>query len=105
MDERKLKMESMNKKGFIRRLAQNGYTIKDATVIVDDFINTIEDILVEGGSITFHGFGTFSSITRKERLSTSVRTGETISIPSFRSPKFEAGKALKRSVRDGIVRR
>lgn len=95
----------MNKRDFIERLAKKEYTIKDATIIVDDFLDTLEEIMVEGESVTFHGFGTFSSIERKERKSTCVNSGDIIFIPAFRSPKFEAGKSLKRSVRDGLIRR
>lgn len=96
----------MNKRDFIERLSKKEYTIKDATIIVDDFLDTLEEIMVEGESVTFHGFGTFSSIVRKERRnSTCVSTGKPIVIPAFRSPKFEAGKSLKRSVRDGIIRK
>ena len=95
----------MNKRDFVERLAEKEYTIKDANIIVDDFLNKLEEIMVEGESVTFHGFGTFGSIERKERKSTCVRTGEDIVIPAFRSPKFEAGKALKRSVREGLIRK
>lgn len=95
----------MNKQEFIRKFAENDYTIRDATIIVNDFLNTLERIMADGDEVSFHGFGTFGSIIRKERASKSVRTGEPITIPEFASPKFEAGKALKRSVREGIVRR
>lgn len=94
----------MNKRDFIERMAEKDYTIKDATIIVNDFLDTLEEIMVEGESVTFHGFGTFGSIKRKERKSTCVGTGEDITIPAFRSPKFEAGQSLKRSVREGIIR-
>lgn len=99
MDEKKL-----GKREFIERLAAKGYTLKDASLIVDDFISTIEEIVIEGNSIMFHGFGTFDSILRNERESTNVRTHEKITIPAFRCPKFTPGKAFKRSVRDGIIR-
>jgi len=95
----------MNKRDFIERLAKKEYTIKDATIIVEDFLDTLEEIMVEGESVTFHGFGTFGTIERKERKSTCVNSGDTILIPAFRSPKFEAGKSLKRSVRDGLIRK
>lgn len=95
----------MNKHEFIRYFAKKGYKVKDSEIIVNDFLDSIEEIIVDGKHIAFHGFGTFGSIERKERESTNVRTGEKIMIPSFRSPKFEAGKALKRSVRDGIIRK
>ena len=95
----------MNKQDFIRYFAKKGYKIKDSEVIVNDFLDSIEELMVNGETIAFHGFGTFGSIERKEHESTNVKTHERIVIPSFRSPKFEAGKALKRSVREGIIRK
>ena len=38
----------MNKSEFIDRLAQKGYTKKSASEIVDDVIQTISEVLVEG---------------------------------------------------------
>lgn len=94
----------LNKHDFAKRLAEKGYTIKDATIIINDFLDTLEEVLVKRDSVMFHGFGTFSTTERAERNSTNVRTKEPITIPSFIAPKFEAGKTLKRSVREGIIR-
>lgn len=95
----------INKEQFIRIMAEEkNYTIKDTRIIVNDFLDVMENLIVNGEAVRFHGFGTFSSIERRERESFDVNTGERIVIPAFRSPKFEAGENLKRSVRDGYVR-
>lgn len=95
----------LNKKEFAKRLSEKGYTVKDSMMIIEDFLNTIEDALIEGEAVMFHGFGTFSTFERAERKSTDVRTHEPITVPSFISPKFAPGKGLKRAVREGIARR
>lgn len=89
---------------FITRLAQKGYTKNDAGVILDDFIRTIEEILVEGESVMFYGFGTFDVRERVERVCIDPQTKERIVIPSYRTPKFTAGKSLKRAVKEGYIR-
>lgn len=89
----------MNKSKFIRRLAQKGYTVKASAIIVDDVIDTITEILSEGESVHIYGFGEFKAIDRKERRIKCVNSGESVSIPSIKVPKFEPGQTLRRAVR------
>jgi len=89
---------------FIERLAQKGYTKHDAGVIMDDFIRTLEEILVAGESVMFRGFGTFDVRERASREGLCPQTKERIVIPPYRSPHFTAGKLLKREVKEGIIR-
>ena len=94
----------MNKSEFIDRLAQKGYTKKSANEIVDDVIQTISEVLVEGESIQFYGFGTFSVRESAEREAVDFQTKERITIPGHKTPKFVPGKLLKRAVKEGILR-
>jgi len=89
---------------FITRLAQKGYTKSAAGIIINDFIRTIEEILVEGESVMFRGFGTFDVREHIQRESVDPQTGERIVVPAFRAPKFTAGKLLKRRVKEGVIR-
>lgn len=89
---------------FIDRLSKKGYTKHDAAVIMDDFIRTLEEALVEGESVMFRGFGTFDIRERAARESTSPRTKERIVIPPYRAPHFTPGKLLKRAIKEGIIR-
>lgn len=94
----------MNKSEFIDRLAQKGYTKKSAGTIVDDVTNTIIEVLAEGESIQFYGFGTFAVRESAEREGVDFQTKERITIPGHKAPKFIPGKLLKRSVKEGILR-
>lgn len=89
---------------FIERLSKKGYTKHDAAVIMDDFIRTLEEALVEGESVMFRGFGTFEVRERVAREAVAPRTKERIVIPAYRSPHFAAGKLLKREIKEGLIR-
>lgn len=93
----------VTKDEFIERLSQKGYTKRDAGVVMDDFIMTLEEALVNGESVMFHGFGTFEIRERVERESTSPK-GERIVIPSYKAAHFTPGKKLKREIKEGLIR-
>lgn len=94
----------LNKQDFVALLAQKGYTKQAASVVVDDFIRTLEEILVSGEAVTFRGFGSFDVRERPARESVDPQTKERIMLPSYRTPKFTAGKLLKRAIKEGLIR-
>lgn len=94
----------LKKNDLIERLAQNGYTKKDAGVIIDDVVKIITDALIDGESVQLHGFGTFEVREHKERETVDLSTKERIIIPAYKAPKFTAGQLLKRAVKEGFVR-
>ena len=94
----------MNKSDFIARLATKGYTKKDAECIVNDFLDTVTETMVEGESIQFHGFGTFAVRESAPRESMDYQTKQRITIPGHKAPKFMPGKLLKRTIKEGIIR-
>ena len=49
----------VTKDEFVERLSKKGYTKRDAGVVMDDFIKTLEEALVNGETVNFHRFGTF----------------------------------------------
>lgn len=95
----------IQKEEFIERLAEKGYTKKDARAIMDDFITTLEEALIEGEDVMFRGFGTFEVRERAERVSIQPTTKEAVKIPSYRSVHFTVGKLLKREIKEGVLRR
>lgn len=94
----------LNKADFIDRFAQKGYTKKASDVIIDDIFLTITEILADGDSVRFHGFGSFEVRDVKDRESTNPQTQEPLLIPGHRAPKFVAGKHLRRVVKEGFLR-
>lgn len=94
----------LKRNDIVERLAQKGYTKKSANYIIDDFIRTIAEALVEGEDVQFHGFGTFYVKEMAPRKSTDLNSQETILIPGHKTPKFSASTPLRRWVREGIIR-
>lgn len=90
----------MTKSEFIDAVAQRADLSKrDAATAVEQVLETIQDTLKGGESITFTGFGKFSVQQRAARQGVNPRTGERVDIPAARVPKFSAGSGLKTAVR------
>jgi DNA-binding protein HU-beta len=53
----------------------------------------------DGDSVSVAGFGIFEAKMRAKREARNPRTGETVTVPAMRVPKFRAAKALKDSVK------
>jgi DNA-binding protein HU-beta len=73
---------------------------RDAGNAVDAVLDTITDTLKKGDSVTFTGFGKFSTAHRAAREGVNPRNpGEKVQIPAATVPKFSAGSQLKSAVR------
>lgn len=90
----------MNKADIIDKVHEVvGGTRADAERAVETMIDAISDSLKKGKEVSIAGLGIFSSKTRNARTGRNPRTGESISIPAMRVPKFRAAKALKDAVK------
>ena len=89
----------MNKAEFIDAVAaKSGLSKKDAKGAVDAALETITDVLVKGDTVSFIGFGTFSTSTRAARTAKVPGTNKTVDVPATTVAKFKVGKALKDAV-------
>ena len=59
----------------------------------------ITEALSSGGEVSFTGFGKFHVAERGPRQGVNPRTGERITIPGGKVPRFSAGSALKAKVK------
>ena len=90
----------MTKAEFTDRVAaKSGLSKRDATKAVDAFLDSITEALKGGEQVAFTGFGKFSPQHRKEQQGVNPRTGEKVTIPAARVPKFSAGSQLKQALR------
>jgi DNA-binding protein HU-beta len=73
---------------------------RDAGAAVDAVLETVTDTLKSGDSITFTGFGKFSTSQRAAREGVNPRNpSQKVHIPAARVPKFSAGSQLKSAVK------
>jgi DNA-binding protein HU-beta len=89
----------MNKADMIEQIAQAAEVSKSAAErAVDALVSAVKTSLKKGEEVTLVGFGTFYVGARKARTGRNPKTGEAISIPASKAPKFRAGKALKDAI-------
>ena len=91
----------MTKAEFVDRLARDDRvgSKKQAGEAVEAVLDTISDALARGEDVNFTGFGKFSVAERGPRQGVNPRTGERITIPGGRVPRFSAGAGLKSKVK------
>ena len=90
----------MTKQDFVDAVAdRSGLSKRDAATAVDAVLDCITDALSKRDSVTFTGFGKFSTSDRAARMGVNPRTGEKVQIQATTVPKFSAGSALKAAVK------
>lgn len=90
----------MNKAELIEIISSEGkISNKTSEIVISALISAIKAALSKGEKVTIAGLGTFLVSKRKERKGRNPQTGETITIPAGRLPKFRAGESLKQFVR------
>lgn len=95
-----LRKQNMNKQAIVEAIhAKLGGTKVQAEEVMDIVIDSIVSTLKTGGEVSVAGLGIFSTKTRAARQARNPRTGESISVPAMKVPKFRAAKALKDSVK------
>jgi DNA-binding protein HU-beta len=90
----------MNKQDIANAVhARLGGTKVQAEEVVDLVVDSIVSTLKKGGEVSIAGLGIFSTKTRAARQARNPRTGESISVPAMRVPKFRPAKGLKEAVK------
>ena len=91
----------MTKAEFIERIASDERieSKKAAADAVEAVLDTITSSLQNGDDVNFTGFGKFSVNERGPRQGVNPRTGERITIPGGKVPKFSAGAGLKSAIK------
>ena len=91
----------MTKQEFVDRVAmKSGLSKQDAAKAVDAFLDSITTALTSGDTVSFTGFGKFSTSQRKARMGVNPRNpSQKVHIPASTVPKFSAGSGLKQAVK------
>jgi DNA-binding protein HU-beta len=90
----------MNKADIVAKLSDtHSVTKADAERMVEHVIEWIGMALKSGEEVSIAGLGIFEAKMRPARKARNPRTGEEITVPSMRVPKFRAAKGLKDMVK------
>ena len=89
----------MKKAEFIQAVSEKaGLSKKDAGSAVEAALATITEGLSAGKSVSFIGFGTFSTAARAARKARVPGTDRIVDVPATTAVKFKVGKKLKEAV-------
>lgn len=89
----------MNKAELITAMSEKAELSKKETeTALKAFIEVVSGEMEKGEKIQLVGFGTFDVSERAAREGRNPKTGEAMSIPASKVPRFKAGKALKDTV-------
>ena len=89
----------MNKAELIEQIASSADLSKlAATRALNTVLETISATLARGEEVSLAGFGNFLVKDAAARVAQNPRTGEKVSVPAKRTPKFRPAKALKDAV-------
>ena len=90
----------MNKTEFIGAVAANANISKvDAKRVINAFIQTVEEALLEGDKVALLGFGSFVVLEKGARKGINPKTKEPINIPARKVIKFKPGTILAKSIK------
>ena len=86
----------MNTSDLVKALAdQANISLDEATRVVNTFVDSMKDSLLEGGRVEIRGFGSFKVKEYGSYAGRNPRTGEKVAVEPKRLPFFRAGKELK----------
>ncbi len=92
----------MKKAELIQAISdKTGLSKKDTTATIDAALETIQEALVARKTVSFIGFGTFSTSPRAARTARVPGTNKVVDVPATTAVKFKVGKRLKDSVANG----
>lgn len=90
----------MNKAEFVAFVAEkNDITKTDAKEMIDIVTTSITSALENGDEVSLAGFGKFTVVERDERTARNPQTGEAMTVPAHKAPKFSFAKNIKDAIR------
>ncbi len=91
----------MNKSELIKSLSeQTNISIDEATLVVNTFVDSMKNALLEGDHVEIRGFGSFKVKEYGAYAGRNPRTGQKVEVDAKRLPFFRAGKELKEFLND-----
>lgn len=75
-----------------------GFSQSNCALIVDSFLDSLKQSMMQGESIKLVHFGTFTVRNKSPRRGRNPRTGETITIKKRQAVSFRPSKKLREQV-------
>lgn len=90
-----------NRRDLARRTAEKtGHTVETANLIIEEFLDQVQEAVASGEKVALLGFGTFAAREQAARTARNPRTGEEIPVAAKMVPAFKVGIPFKERVKD-----
>ena len=94
----------MTKTDIIKSVAkQTGVDRETVTRIIESYVDTVKETLIEGESINFRNFGTFYLKRRAPKTGRNLMTNTTILIPAHKVAMFTPAKEFSDAISKATV--
>ncbi len=92
--------QTVKREALAQKIAEKFDVPKKTVVeILNYFVELVAQNLKQGNKVKLPGLGTFRVRERKARTAINPKTGEKITVPATRVPKFSPAKELKELVK------
>lgn len=89
-------MKKINRKDIIDEVSERAHiSKKDSENAIREFIEVIQEALLEGKEVNITNFGTFSPMIKKSRDGTDPKSHQRITIKETKTVSFKLAKQLK----------
>ncbi|MEI8045827.1 MAG: HU family DNA-binding protein [Bacteroidota bacterium] len=93
----------MTKAEIIQNIVnKSGVEKSTVTVIVEAFMATMKQSMIDGNNIYLRGFGTFLLKKRAEKKGRNIIKGTTVQIPAHVIPAFKPADEFESQVRSNV---
>ncbi len=87
----------MTKADIVELVAEkSGNTVKDAKIVLEQFLEEVKNCLVEGKRLEIRGFGTFKVKNHKARKARNPKTGQEVVVPARKKAAFKVSRELNK---------
>ena len=76
-----------------------GTTQKKTYEVIEVFLDSIAQVLADGGRLELRDFGVFEPVVRKAKQGRDLQNNQSVEIPSHTTVKFTPGKKLRSQLR------
>jgi len=89
----------MTKADLVKQISKDtGILRKDVAIVVDAFLDSVQETMEEGNHIEIRGFGTYKLKVRKARTGRNPKTNIEVPVPERVVPVFKFSPAFKEAV-------
>lgn len=93
----------MTKSDIINEVSKNtGVEKKTVLIVVEAFMESVKDSLIDGKNVYLRGFGSFVVKKRAEKTARNISRNTTIIVPSHNIPSFKPAKSFAIKVKNKV---